>query len=234
MTQLLTRLFMRRERELPASITHHLGLKKRMDPGSPIRETEFTVFDTELTGLDFRRDSIISIGAVKMMGGRILPAKSFYRLVQPQSPLKSESVVVHGITHSDLEGAEEGALVFEEFIEFIGDTVLVGHFSFIDVRFLNKALGRFFGCSLQSPVLDTMTIHDWLSENDSGFARHHNGMTLKKDLFSMAGRYGIMVEESHNALLDAYVTAQLFQRFINFLPGCGIRTLGELLSIGKT
>lgn len=234
MTELLTRLFMRTERGLPAPVNHHLGLKKRLDLRGPVREAEFTVFDTELTGLDFKRDSIISIGAVKMTGGSILPAKSFYRLVRPQSPLKSESVVVHGITHSDLEGAEEDARVLEEFIEFIGDTVLVGHFSYIDARFLNKALERSFGCHLQSPVLDTMAIHDWLYENDSGFARHHNGMTLKKDLYSMARRYGIQVEESHNALLDAYVTAQLFQRFINFLSGCGIGTLGELLSVGST
>lgn len=234
MNALLTRFFARKEKEYPAPLSMHLGLKKRLETRAPIRDAEFTAFDTELTGLDFREDSIISIGAVKMKGGSIMPGRSFYRLVKPDSRLKSESILVHGITHSELHGADAAAEALAEFIEFIGDSVLVGHFAYIDVNFIGKAMKEAYGTSLQSPVLDTMAIHDWLYENDSRFARHYNGMTLRKDLYSMARRYGIPVEETHNALQDAYITAQLFQRFINFLPGCGVRTLGELLSVGKT
>ena len=119
------------------------------------------------------------------------------------------------------------------FIEFIGDGVLIGHFAFIDLNFINRAMKRLFGCTLQNPALDTSTIHDWLAENDSAFAQHHKGMTLKQDLFSLAEKYGITVETSHDALYDAFLTAQLFQRFLRFLPGCGIYTIEELLMIGK-
>jgi DNA polymerase-3 subunit epsilon len=234
MTSLLTRILGKRATEAPPALKRHLELKKRLDPKTPIAEVEFTVFDTELTGLDFKRDSIISIGAVQMKGGSIYPAKTFYRLAKPESALRSESVVIHEITHSDLDGAEEIGSALHDFIEFIGDTVLVGHFVYIDVNFVNKALKSLYGITLQSPAVDTSALHDWLYENDSRFAKHHGGMSLKGDLFTLAKAYGIPLEKSHNAFYDAYVTAQLFQRFLTFLPGCGVATLGELLAVGKT
>ena len=58
-------------------------------------------------------------------------------------------------------------------------------------------------------------------------------MTLQSDLFSMARKYGIEGGKAHNAFSDAYITAQLFQRFVPFLPGCGIRNLKELLKIAR-
>jgi DNA polymerase III epsilon subunit-like protein len=81
--------------------------------------------------------------------------------------------------------------------------------------------------------VDTSALHDWLYDSDSRFARHHQGMSLKSDLFSLARKYGIDVEKAHNAMFDAYVTAQLFQRFLPFLPECGVRSLKELLMVSK-
>ena len=69
--------------ELPEWLTPQQDLKKRLDLKSNINETDFVAFDTELTGLDFKHDSIISIGAVKLQGATILPGKTFYRLVKP-------------------------------------------------------------------------------------------------------------------------------------------------------
>ncbi len=93
---------------------------------------------------------------------------------------------------------------------------------------------RKFGIHLQNPAIDTSTLHEWLSDNDPQFTRHFRGATLKTDLFSMARKYGITAEKAHNAFYDAYITAQLFQRFAYFLPGAGVKTLGELLSVGKS
>jgi DNA polymerase-3 subunit epsilon len=234
MTTLLERIFCHRGVELPGAVRRHRGLRRRLDRRAPIAETEFVAFDTELTGLDVRRDSIISIGAVRLLGGRILPGQTFYRLVRPCSELRGESVCVHELTHADLASAAEPEDALADFLDFAGDGVLMGHFVFIDVGFLDRALREAFGVHLESPAVDTMGLHDWLNENDSRFARHHGGMTLKNDLFSMAARYGIEVAQSHNALFDAYLAAQLFQRFLSFLSGCGVSTLGELLAVGKS
>jgi DNA polymerase-3 subunit epsilon len=219
--------------ELPDWLQSQQDLQKSFDPKLPIDQVDFVAFDTELTGLDFKRDAIISIGAVKLKGTTILPGETFYRLVKPECELKSKSVVVHELTHSDLECAEDILDVVGDFVKFAGNAVFIGHFVHIDLNFVNKVLKQNFGVSLKNSALDTSTLHDWLSENDSRFARHYKGMTLKSDLFSMARKYGVEGGKAHNAFSDAYITAQLFQRFVSFLPECGIRTLKELLKIAR-
>lgn len=233
MTSFIKRLLGQPSAELPEWLKKQQDLKKRLELNRGIKETEFVAFDTELTGLNFKQDSIISIGAVKLRGSTILPAHTFYRLVKPECELKHKSVVVHELTHTDLECAEDLLEVIGDFVNFAGDAVFIGHFVHIDLNFLNKPLQQAFNVSLKNPALDTATLHDWLYDNDSRFAKHYQGMTLKSDLFSMAKKYGVEGGKSHNAFSDAYLTAQLFQRFVPFLPGCGIKNLKELLKIAR-
>ncbi len=234
MTSFLSNIFGKGpEVELPDHIQRQKSLKKRLNLGGSYLDTDFVAFDTELTGLDFKKDSIISIGAVKLKGGIIFPSNSIYRMVKPESELNHKSVVVHEITHSDLDEAEDLDRVIDDFVKFIGDAVLIGHFIHIDLNFVNKVLKKKYGIALSNRAVDTSTLHDWLYENDSRFARHHEGMTDKTDLFSLAQKYGVPAEKAHNSFYDAYITAQLFQRFITFLPDCGIKTVKDLLAVSR-
>lgn len=233
MSRVLASVLGRKGRDLPAALRGQVERKIAIDPRTPIEEVDYVAFDTELTGLDPKRDTIISIGAVKLRGGRIFPGKVFYRLVQPESELRPEGVVVHELMHSDLEEADRASDVLVDFVEFVGDSVLLGHFVHIDVGFVSRAMKRIFGVGLKRSAVDTATLHDWLIENDSRFAAHHGGISVKKNLFSTATRYGIDVNRAHDALFDAFVTAQLFQRFLGFLPANGVRTVKELLEVAK-
>lgn len=233
MAGLLGRLLGHKGRELPAKLRHQARRRLAVDSTTPIDEVEFVAFDTELTGLDPKQDTIISIGAVRLMGSRIFPGQAFYRLVKPESELRPEGVVVHGLVHSDLEEADRASEVLIEFLEFVGNAVLLGHFVHIDVGFVGRAMKKIFGVGYSRSAVDTATLHDWLVDNDSSFASHHGGISVKKDLFSAAARYGINVNRAHDALHDAYVAAQLFQRFFGFLPANGVRTVKELLEVAK-
>ena len=233
MNLLFRKLLGRPDAELPHWLKSQQDIKKRFDPKRSFGEVDYVAFDTELTGLDFKRDAIISIGAVKLRGTTILPAKTFYRLVKPECELKSKSVVVHELTHSDLECADDLLDVVADFVKFAGNAVFIGHFVHIDLNFVNKVLKQNFGVSLQNSAVDTATLHDWLYDNDTHFARHYQGMTTRSDLFSMARKYGVEGGKAHNAFSDAYITAQLFQRFGPFLPGCGVKTLKELLKVAR-
>ncbi len=233
MAMLLAKLFSHCDRELPEEFRSHREAARALDRKAPLAETDFVVFDTELTGLNFKKDTLISIGAIKMKGSRILPGRTFYRLVKPESELNSKSVVVHELTHTDLEKAEDPSDVLRGFMEFVGGAILVGHFVYIDINFVNRSLKKHFGATLQSPAVDTSVINDWLYDNDSAFKRHFNGASAKKDLFTVASKCGITVQKTHNAFYDAYLTAQLFQRFLHFLTGCGIDTVDDLLAVGK-
>ena len=233
MTSLLNRLFGPSVKDLPEWLHKQQGLKDRFDPDKLIEQADFVAFDTELTGLDFKQDSIISIGAVKLKGAALLPAKTLYRLIKPECELKSQSVVVHELTHTELDCAEDYIDVIRDFVEFIGEAVLIGHFIHIDLNFVNRPLQERFGIKLQNGAMDTSTLHDWLYENESRFARHFKGKTTKSDLFSLAKKYGVETGKAHNAFSDAYMTAQLFQRFVPFLPGAGVKTVRDLLKVAR-
>lgn len=198
-----------------------------------VTDADYTVFDTELTGLDMKKDSIISVGALRMKGGRIEMGSTFYWLTSPSGELDRRNVVVHGITPSELEGQPPVGDVLTQFIEYCGSSILVGHFAFIDVGFVNKALRQAGISVLANSVVDTGKIYEWMRSSEASFGRHYQGRPEEMDLFSLAREFDIEVSGGHNALSDAFITAQLFQRFLSRLPGLGVRSVKDLLRIGK-
>jgi DNA polymerase-3 subunit epsilon len=151
----------------------------------------------------------------------------------PAGELTKTNIEIHGIMPEELENQEDIELVLSEFLEFIRDSVLVGHFVHIDLKFLNRITKQLYGKGLINPAIDTHNLHEWLCENGMEFKRHYHGVSNKTNLFAIAQRYGITIESTHNALNDALMTALLFQRFIYFLRAEGINTLGELLDVGR-
>jgi len=198
-----------------------------------IDEASYVVFDTELSGLDPARDFIVSIGALKMTGGKIELGNEFYRLVKPAGEMTRKSVEIHGITPKELETARGLDEILPELIDYITDSVLVGHFVSIDMAFVNAALKVKYSKKLGNPAIDTGAVHEWLSDNGEAFRKRYRGGSEKTDLFSIANRCGITIDSTHNALNDAFITAQLFQRFIYYLEEGGIHSLKDLLDIGK-
>jgi len=167
-----------------------------------------------------------------MDGSTIHAGRTFYRLIRPPKPVSAKSVIVHGITPDDLLEEAAAKDVMPEFLSFITDSVLVGHFVSIDVGFVNRFLKRTYGVSLRNPAIDTRRLHEWLYEHSPEFRRHFGGGTDKSDLFTVASRYGVEVAAAHDALMDAYLTAQLFQRLLHFAGTAGITNLSELKDVG--
>jgi DNA polymerase-3 subunit epsilon len=215
-----------------------LGLLKRkmkpaIDDRMPIDEARYVVVDTELTGLDENKDSIVSVGAVRMIGGRIDMGDTFYRLVSPRTELKAASVLIHEIMPSEVAASPAIDAVLDEFLEFCGDAVVVGHFITIDYLFLNRELKRLRNVELPNAVLDTYSICNWLR-------RRHRApdclTTLSGDgcrLYDIVKCFDIPVNGAHNAVMDAFITAQLFQRFLPLLDEAGVENIGDLLKIGR-
>jgi DNA polymerase-3 subunit epsilon len=198
-----------------------------------LSECPFVVVDTELSGLDAKKDFIVSIGALKMTGGTIHISKEFYRLIRPKGEVTKKSVEIHGITPGELDGEADLEQIMNKFLDFIGDSVIIGHFIHLDLSFLNRELKRRFSRKLPNPAADTQKIYEWLYENSLNFKKHYPGGPVKTDLFSLANRYGVSVNTLHNALSDSFITAQLFQKFLYFLKTEGIITLNDLIDIGR-
>jgi DNA polymerase III subunit epsilon len=202
-----------------------------VDVRTGISDANYVVIDSELTGLDERRDAILSLGAVHMTGGKIEIGDAFYRLVSPDMQLTPENVIIHEIMPSDVEAKPSIDVVLAEFLEFCGDRILVGHFAAIDLAFLDRDAKRHRGAPIGNAVIDTYSIYEWLRKR---YNDHPCLSTpgLRSKLYDIAKCFGVPVGSAHNALMDAYTTAQLFQRFIPLVLGAGVRDLGDLLKIG--
>ncbi len=184
----------------------------------PLHELTYTVFDTETTGLEpSAGDEIISIGAVRIVNGRLLAEEVFDRLVDPRRPLQASSIAIHGIRPEMLEGQPTLEKVLPAFHKFCEETVLVGHNVAFDMRFLElkeRATGIRFG----HPVLDTLLLSAVL---------HGNLGTNEHQLEAIARRLGVEVSERHSALGDAMITGEAFLKMVPLLAERGILTLRQ-------
>lgn len=201
------------------------------EDNTPIKDVRYVVVDTELTGLNARKDTIVSIGAVRVADGKIDLADTYYGMVNPYSELTRDSVVIHGITPSDVAGKPGIDKVLREFIEFCGRDVVVGHCVDIDMEFINKEMKRTFGYPMPNAVLDTLNIHEWL-KGRAGWKEDRMDAPSRAGLYELAMHYGIPTRGVHNALMDAFITAQIFQRFMPMLVKAEIRGIGDLMRLG--
>ena len=102
-------------------------------------DTDFVVFDVETTGLSPKYgDRIVEIAALKVCNQKIVDR--FETLLDPQRMMPFGAFQVHGISDEILKGAPSAEKILPDFLEFIGDTVLVGHNIKFDMRFLNNEL----------------------------------------------------------------------------------------------
>jgi DNA polymerase-3 subunit epsilon len=189
----------------------------------PLAELSYTVFDLETTGLEpARGDRIVSVGAVRIVNGRLLHHETFDCLVDPGLPIPHQATAVHGITDEMVSGEPPIADVLPYFARFAEETVLVGHNVAFDMRFLERE-GPPAGTRLDGPVLDTLL----LAELAFGEAETHS-------LEWLGAVLGVDVTGRHTALGDALVTAEVFCRLIPLLDTKRLHTLGEVTAAAAT
>lgn len=196
---------------------HQPGQSAALDE-TPLAVLTFTVFDTETTGLSpSGGDEIISIGAVRIVNGRLLEHECFDRLVRPRRAVGEAALAVHGIGDDMLAGQPPLEQVLPAFAHFAADTVLVAHNAAFDMRFLELARER-TGVSFSQPVLDTLLLSEAVHPAH-GEHEHH--------LEQIATRLGVPVLGRHTALGDAIVTGEVLLKLLPLLAARGVHTLGQ-------
>lgn len=190
---------------------------------SPAGDVRFVVLDTETTGLDPRRDKIISIGALAVADDEIRLDDSFEVLLRVA--YNNSSVTVHGITRDEAADGMEEPEAVQLFLHYLDDGVIVGHHIGHDIQALDVAAQKHFGRRVGNRWLDTMDLT--LRLNDAGaFA----GQTMAQG-FSLDGlcdMFGIAMHDRHTAGGDALLTARVFLRLLRAARRVGWVTLGPL------
>ncbi len=181
-----------------------------------LSELSYTVFDTETTGLEpSAGDEIISIGAVRIVNGRLIHSEVFDQLIDAGRALSQKSIRIHGIQPAMLKGQPRIERVLARFHRYCEDTVLVAHNAAFDMRFLQLKEAT-TGIRFTLPVLDTLMLSAVVQPNQT-----------VHDLEAIAARLGINVIGRHTALGDAILTGEIFLKLIPLLAAQGIKTLQD-------
>lgn len=189
---------------------------------TPLRRMSFVVFDTETTGLKpSQGDELISIGAVRVVNGRILTGETFERLINPGREIPDVSIRIHGITPDMVRDKPPAKIVLPQFKEFTGDAALVAYNAAFDMKFLEMKEQE-ARVSFDNAVLDALLLAIYLFKD----APDHS-------LSAMAHRLGIEIAGRHTALGDAMMTAAVWVRLLERLEAEGIDTFGKAVEISS-
>jgi DNA polymerase-3 subunit epsilon len=190
--------------------------------GQRLADLSYTVFDTETTGVEpSAGDKIISIGAVRIVNGRLLRQEIYQQLVDPKRSVPRDSIRIHGIKPENLAGQPTLREVLPAFHRFCEDTVLVGHNAAFDMRFLELAEAE-TGVRFTQPVLDTLLLSAVVHRNQPDHG-----------LEAIAQRLGVAVVGRHTAIGDAMVTSEIFLKLLQLLAEQGVETLGQALEASR-
>ncbi len=183
-------------------------------------DDSFVVFDIETTGFSSVEDKIIEIGAVKVENGAIVD--TFSTFVNPGVPIPFEITNLTSITDEMVMESPKIDVVLPEFLEFVGDSVLVAHNAGFDVGFIEQNC-KVLGLNSKYTYLDTVAL-----------ARVLLPTLAKYKLNIVAKALGISLENHHRAVDDAGATAEIFVKFIEMLKERGIFTLKDVNQFGET
>ncbi|MCI8885131.1 MAG: PolC-type DNA polymerase III [Dorea sp.] len=178
----------------------------------------YVVFDLETTGFSPIKDKIIEIGAVKVEQGKI--TDRFSTFVNPRVPIPFQITQLTSITDQMVMDAPDIETVLPEFLEFIGDAVLVAHNASFDVGFIEQ------NCRYQDIV------PDFTSVDTVAMARILLPTLSKFKLNVVANALHISLENHHRAVDDADAAAEIFVRFAEMLRERNVTNLTKLNHFG--
>jgi DNA polymerase-3 subunit epsilon len=173
-------------------------------------EQEWVALDCETTGLNVRTDEIISIGAVRIVGNRIMTSERLELLVRPERGVSAESVRIHRLRERDLAEGLPIDEAMKQLMRFIGSRPLVGYFLEFDVAMLNRAIWPLLGLGLPQPKIEVSRLYyDYKFKQLPAYQQQDNAdidlrfVTLMNDL-------GLPQRDAHDALNDAIMAALAF------------------------
>lgn len=191
---------------------------------TPVEQVRFIVLDSETTGLDPRKDRLITIGAVAVIDGEILLEDSYEALLKVQ--YNTSAVTVHGITVEESQAGLDEPEALDQFMDYLKDGIIVGHHIGHDVATFNAGYERHWGFSMSNLSLDTMALA-LILEADGAFAGYENFHNFSLD--ALCDRFGVIPHDRHTAPGDAFMTAQVFLRLLRYAQKVGRTTLGQVL-----
>ncbi|MCV2487055.1 3'-5' exonuclease [Flavobacterium sp. SH_e] len=192
------------------------------DENITIEETRFVVLDTETTGFDYENDRILCIGALVLQNGIINVQESFEVYLE-QDHYDKSTAQIHGILKDLLIKRPTELEALQQFLAFLGDSIIIAHHTIFDITMINKALERNGLPQLTNKTLDTAYLYKKTLIQSHLFERKDH-----YTLDDLADKFDISKKDRHTALGDAYITAIAFLKIVKKLKEKKAVSLNQL------
>ena len=163
----------------------------------------WVVVDVETSGMDVTSDALISIGAVAIVDGRVVPGDSLEIIVKQASASSRENILVHGVgAHAQLNGTDPQSAV-RAFMDYVGRAPMLAFHAPFDRGFLARVTKHYVNQPFDNPWLDIAELAPALEPK-----------AMLKSLDEWLRHYSIQVAVRHSAASDAFATALLVTRLL--------------------
>lgn len=180
-----------------------------------ISQARFVVIDCETSGLDIARDRLLSVGAVALRDGRVALGDAFEARVRQETPSAPENIVIHGIGgDAQLSGAPLDEVI-KNLAAYMGEGVPVAFHAAFDAGILKR-----HGLALRGKWLDLASLAPALLPQQRA---------ADESLDHWLAACGIPTLARHDALGDAFATAQLLLVLLNEAKRQRLETVEALL-----
>ena len=177
------------------------------DPPPP---DEWVALDCETTGLNTRTDEIISVGAVRIHGRRILSSQRLELLIRPDKGVSAESIRVHRLREQDVEGGLPAPEAMRRLLHFIGPRPLVGYYLEFDVAMLNRAVRPLIGIGLPQPKIEVSALYYDHRFRQLPPSHQQGNVEIDLRFATIMQTLGLPTRDAHDALNDAMMAALAF------------------------
>lgn len=169
---------------------------------------EWVALDCETTGLDVRHDRIVSIGAVRIVGNRLMTSQRLELIVRPERSLKVASMRVHRLLERDVAQGIDPQQAVRLLLEFIGSRPLVGYYLEFDVAMLNREIWPMLGVRLPQPKIEVSAMYYDFKRRQ--MPTHARGETIDLRFATIMSDLALPPREAHDALNDAVMAGLAF------------------------
>ncbi len=222
-------------RSWSAKPTHPLLVQSKeyfshLDLNHSLSEYGFVVLDTELTGLNIKKDELVSLGAVRIKEMRIDIQDSLYLYTCPSKEVPKQSTLIHYITPEQVRQAPPLEDMLLKLLDYCGHSLIVGHNIKLDMSVINRDLRKYFGGVLNNLCIDTMHLARIYLEGPwgGGTSTECYDPESSYNLRKLSQDFGLPLFPEHDALADAMQTAYLFLFLVHKLQGNSTWSLKDL------
>ncbi len=185
-----------------------------------IEDVEFTIFDTETTGLEPESgDRVIEIAGIRFKGDRQISI--FNTLVNPHRQVSPGAFAVNKISQDMLMDAPDFSEIAEKFMDFVSGSVLCSYNAPFDMGFIGNELG----------MINRDIPHDLLVVDALKMSRRLLPGLERYSLWFISDKLGIKTKQEHRAFSDVEITREVFNKLKAIARAKGIFDLGSFLRL---